>query len=260
MAKYIYRHPASLLPSQLPQPKDHHPKETAPANLPPPSIALVQPLYIYEQVITEADEILVIKPPPNHPIRPLISTDVKPSRYSLETATPMAQDLQDLLAGDSRLRSGSTSSLESRCFAYFSMSPHQCSLITEIDEQAEADGDDNEEPFPQAPQVADEIGDLRTLLHESWTLCNTLANLSSMLKPRVFRDLGTLDAVERAWRACWKLCHRLYDNQDEDPAYLRVGRNLDLCRDFCQALFDVREKKDVLADSVLRVSFELNNQ
>lgn len=36
--------------------------------------------------------------------------------------------------------------------------------------------------------------------------------------------------------------------------------NLDLCRDFCQALFDVRQKKDETADSVLRVSFELNNQ
>ncbi|KAL7926766.1 hypothetical protein ACQKWADRAFT_88844 [Trichoderma austrokoningii] len=179
--------------------------------------------------------------PPDHPIRPLISTDVKPVRYSLENATPMAQDLQDMLAEGNRLRSSSTNSLE------------------KIDEQVEAEGDDNEESFPQAPQVADEIGDLRTLLHESWTLCNTLANLSSMLKPRVFRDLGTLDAVERAWRACWKLCHRLYDNQDEDPAYLSVSYNLDLCRDFCQALFDVREKKDVLADSVLRVSFELNN-
>lgn len=36
--------------------------------------------------------------------------------------------------------------------------------------------------------------------------------------------------------------------------------NLDLCRDFCQALFDVRQRRDGAADSVLRVSFELNNQ
>jgi hypothetical protein len=35
--------------------------------------------------------------------------------------------------------------------------------------------------------------------------------------------------------------------------------NLDLCRDFCQALFDIRQRKDETADSVLRVSFELNN-
>ncbi|GFP56656.1 hypothetical protein TASIC1_0007014800 [Trichoderma asperellum] len=180
--------------------------------------------------------------PPSHPTRPPISTDVKPVRYSVDSATPRAQDLQDMLVDGSRLRSSSTSSLE------------------KIDEQTEAEGDDDdEEPFPHVPQVADEIGDLRTLLHESWTLCNTLANLSSMHRPRAFRDSGTPDAVERAWRACWKLCHRLYDNQDEDPAYLSVKFNLDLCRDFCQALFDVREKKDELADSVLRVSFELNN-
>jgi hypothetical protein len=33
-----------------------------------------------------------------------------------------------------------------------------------------------------------------------------------------------------------------------------------LCRDFCQALFDIRQRKGDIADSVLRVSFELNNQ
>lgn len=32
-----------------------------------------------------------------------------------------------------------------------------------------------------------------------------------------------------------------------------------MCRDFCQALFDVRQRKDETADSILRVSFELNN-
>ncbi|PTB68883.1 hypothetical protein BBK36DRAFT_1138976 [Trichoderma citrinoviride] len=138
--------------------------------------------------------------------------------------------------------------------------PSSTGTFNSIDEQTEAEGDDDDdEPFPHVPQVADEIGDLRTLLHESWTLCNTLANLSSMHRPRAFRDSGTPDAVERAWKACWKLCHRLYDNQDEDPAYMSVKFNLDLCRDFCQALFDVRDKKDELADSVLRVSFELNN-
>lgn len=38
-----------------------------------------------------------------------------------------------------------------------------------------------------------------------------------------------------------------------------MGPTLELCRDFCQALFDVRQRKDEIADSVLRVSFELNN-
>lgn len=60
--------------------------------------------------------------------------------------------------------------------------------------------------------------------------------------------------------ACWKLCQRLYDNQDEDLFGHNVRENLDLCRDFCQSLFDVRQKNDEVADSILRVSFELNNQ
>ncbi len=41
---------------------------------------------------------------------------------------------------------------------------------------------------------------------------------------------------------------------------LNAGENLVLCRDFCSALFDARRKNDKSADSVLRVSFELNNQ
>ena len=34
---------------------------------------------------------------------------------------------------------------------------------------------------------------------------------------------------------------------------------LDLCREFCQSLFEVRQRENEVADSVLRVSFELNN-
>lgn len=47
------------------------------------------------------------------PERPPISTDVKPVRYSVDSATPRAQDLQDMMSERSRLRSSSTSSLES---------------------------------------------------------------------------------------------------------------------------------------------------
>jgi hypothetical protein len=54
--------------------------------------------------------------PPSHPTRPPISTDVKPVRYSVDSATPRAQDLQDMLLDGSRMRSSSTSSLESVCF------------------------------------------------------------------------------------------------------------------------------------------------
>lgn len=63
---------------------------------------------------------------------------------------------------------------------------------------------------------------------------------------------------EDAWRSCWRLCQKLYDTRDDDYAS-HVNPTLDLCRDFCQALFEVRVSDNDLADSVLRVSFELNN-
>lgn len=81
-----------------------------------------------------------------------------------------------------------------------------------------------------------------------------------MHRARVFSSSGTPDAHEKAWKSCWKLCQRLYNNQDDESGSLNVTVNLDLCRDFCQSLFDIRQKKDETADSVLRVSFELNNQ
>ncbi|KAK0384072.1 hypothetical protein NLU13_8161 [Sarocladium strictum] len=178
------------------------------------------------------------------PIRPSVSTDVKPVRYSVESATPRAQDMQNMLDEASRLRSSSTSSLE------------------KIDEQTETEADDDEdyvsEVFP-LNREEEEVKALKTALQECWTLCNTLASLSSIHRARVFNSSGTPDAHEKAWKTCWKLCQRLYDNQDESDDFLSVRENLDLCRDFCQALFDVRLRKDEVADSVLRVSFELNN-
>ncbi|KAG5949950.1 hypothetical protein E4U53_005619 [Claviceps sorghi] len=189
-----------------------------------------------------------LQEPPVHPPRPPISTDVKPVRYSLESATPRAQDCQDMLSDDSRLRSSSASSLE------------------KIDEQTEAEGDDDDDDddddysaVPFLRPADDEIKALKTALQECWTLCKTLASLSAIHRARSFHSSGTPDSHTKAWKTCWKLCQRLYENQDEDPASLSVRMNLDLCRDFCQALFDIRQKKDETADSVLRVSFELNN-
>ncbi|KHN96780.1 uncharacterized protein MAM_05336 [Metarhizium album ARSEF 1941] len=187
-----------------------------------------------------------VQEPTSHPPRPPISTDVQPVRYSNDSATPRAQDLQDILADGGRLRSSSTSSLE------------------KIDEQieAEVDDDDAEDDYPANPflrPVHDEITALRAALKECWTLCNTLASLSAIHRAQVFYSSGTPDAYEKAWKSCWKLCQCLYDNQDEDLASHNVRTNLELCRDFCQALFDVRQKKDETSDSVLRVSFELNN-
>jgi hypothetical protein len=103
-----------------------------------------------------------------------------------------------------------------------------------------------------------EVDALKSALNECWTLCNTLASLSSIHRQRIFSYSGTGDAHEKAWKCCWMLCQKLYDSRDEDHEF-HVRPTLDLCREFCQALFDVRQRKDEVADSVLRVSFELNN-
>ncbi|RCI13248.1 hypothetical protein L249_0342 [Ophiocordyceps polyrhachis-furcata BCC 54312] len=180
--------------------------------------------------------------------RPPISTDVKPVRYSIDSATPRAQDLQDMLNDSARLRSSSSSSLE------------------KIDEQAEAEVDDeddmDDDAYRQRPLTSSEtdgIASLRAALHECWTLTNTLANLSSKHRNQVFNNSETPDAHEKAWKTCWKLCKHLYHDQGGDNESQNVTTNLHLCRDFCQALFDVRQRRDETADSVLRVSFELNN-
>jgi hypothetical protein len=50
----------------------------------------------------------------------------------------------------------------------------------------------------------------------------------------------------------------LYDTRDEEEV-THVGPTLNLCREFCQCLFEVRQKENDVADAILRVSFELNN-
>lgn len=104
-----------------------------------------------------------------------------------------------------------------------------------------------------------EVAALRNALHECWTLCNTLAKLSQYHRHRMFHYSGGRgDIQEHAWRTCWRLCQKLYESRDEDHT-TEVKPTLELCRDFCQALFEVRQRGDEAADSVLRVSFELNN-
>ena len=102
-----------------------------------------------------------------------------------------------------------------------------------------------------------EINALRTALTECWTLCNTLSSLSYINRERLPRSQHD-GMQEDAWRSCWRLCQKLYDTRDDDY-WSQVIPTLDLCRDFCQALFDVRVCDSDLTDSVLRVSFELNN-
>ncbi|KAG5933832.1 hypothetical protein E4U60_004255 [Claviceps pazoutovae] len=191
-----------------------------------------------------------------HAPRPPISTDVKPAGNSLESATPQAQDCRDMFGDDSRLRSSSTSSLGR-------IDEHIVAHEGAGDNRRDGDDDDSDHDYTGALSLqpaGDEIEALRTALQECWTLCNTLASLSATHRARNSRSSGTPDSHAKAWKVCWKLCQRLYENQDEDPASHSVRLNMeDLCRDFCQALFDIRQKKDETADSVLRVSFELNN-
>ncbi|KAF9691959.1 hypothetical protein EKO04_009980 [Ascochyta lentis] len=104
-----------------------------------------------------------------------------------------------------------------------------------------------------------EVTALKSALNECWTLCNSLAKLSQHHRQRMFNySGGSADEHEYAWRTCWRLCQRLYESRDENPS-TQVMPTLELCRDFCQALFDVRQRGEDSADSVLRVSFELNN-
>ncbi len=79
-----------------------------------------------------------------------------------------------------------------------------------------------------------------------------------MHRERIFNFAGKGDIQQQAWKSCWKLCQKLYETRDEDFA-TQVRPTLDLCREFCQSLFEVRERGNEVADSVLRVSFELNN-
>lgn len=99
---------------------------------------------------------------------------------------------------------------------------------------------------------------MKLALSECWTLCNTLAGLSYIHRERTFSHKRKGDVQSQAWKSCWKLCQNLYETRDDDHVTY-VGITLDLCRDFCQRLFDVRQKENEVADSVLRVSFELNN-
>lgn len=120
-------------------------------------------------------------------------------------------------------------------------------------------GDGSSDSAQKSPSAREQqVSNLRTALSEIWTLCNTLANLSSTHRKRTFQVAGRQEQQESAWLSCWRLCQQLYNARDEDHAS-QTTPTLELCRDFCQSLFDAREKTDEASDSVLRVSFELNN-
>jgi hypothetical protein len=108
-------------------------------------------------------------------------------------------------------------------------------------------------------QSEKEVIALHSALDECWTLCNSLSKLSQHHRQRMFLySGGRADVQEHAWRTCWRLCQKLYESRAEHHS-AQIRPTLELCRDFCQALFDVRQRGDEASDSVLRVSFELNN-
>ncbi|KAI6812272.1 hypothetical protein KC342_g17338, partial [Hortaea werneckii] len=147
------------------------------------------------------------------------------------------------------------------------------SSLEDVPEEIDRDGDETEDPDTAGlvgdgtmnnvmqqslDNAEEEVTALRTALSECWTLCNTLATLSSTHRQRTFKFAGKQGMQEQAWRSCWRLCQQLYDYRDADHAS-QVIPTLELCRDFCQSLFDARQRGDEASDSVLRVSFELNN-
>ncbi|KAI9785920.1 MAG: hypothetical protein M1839_008186 [Geoglossum umbratile] len=187
---------------------------------------------------------------------PTLSTSMGPSRNSLENATPRAQTRQEVeaLQLDRDFRPRLSRNLEA--------SP-DIPEAYHVENEDMLDGDDalmksKDEATGKSYDSADEITVLNTALGECWTLCNTLAGLSSIHRERIFNYPGTRSVQEQAFKCCWKLCVKLYENREEDLDIM-VRPTLDLCRDFCQSLFEIRQRDDEVADSVLRVSFELNN-
>lgn len=89
-----------------------------------------------------------------------------------------------------------------------------------------------------------------------------MSGLSSNHRNRIFNYGRKSEVQSQAWRSCWKLCQNLYESREEDHDS-QVIPTLDLCRGFCQKLFEARrinrDPAQEAADAVLRVSFELNN-
>ena len=181
-------------------------------------------------------------PPSPHPL----TTSAEPSRDW--SATPRAHTRQEAEALEhEKTAMARSSSLED---------------IPEANDTNHEDSNRRDSLFDtavnQLQQGIDEVAALKLALGECWTLCNTLAGLSYIHRERIFSHKSTGDNQEKAWKSCWQLCRKLYETQD-DEHFAQVPPTLDLCRDFCQALFEVRQKENDIADSVLRVSFELNN-
>ncbi|KAH0168031.1 hypothetical protein KCU67_g3650, partial [Aureobasidium melanogenum] len=154
----------------------------------------------------------------------------------VDRPTPRAQTRQEV-DEEWKRRSRRTSSLED---------------IPETNTGTAKGKDDSQSPS----HSADDISELRSALNECWTLCNTLSHLSSSHRQRTRPGSLSPTPHEQAWRSCWHLCKQLYESYYDRTHTMQI---LETCREFCQALFDVRLRGDESVDSILRVSFEMNN-
>lgn len=191
---------------------------------------------------------------------PPITTTIPPLKdFSADRATPRAQTRQEMEDLERRPHSTSLEDIPEGFDAdppaiATGASSSPIAMVT-----VSADAPRKRFSLSNAIQTReDETTALWNALDECWTFCNTLANLSSNHRERLFNSTSKGDMQELAWKSCWKLCRKLYEGRDDDYA-LQVDPTLDLCRDFCQSLFEVRARGNEDADSVLRVSFELNN-
>ncbi|KAL2824726.1 hypothetical protein BDW59DRAFT_172669 [Aspergillus cavernicola] len=197
------------------------------------------------KVIPEKEEERMAKKFSNSPISPPpLTTSIEPAKDWSERATPRAQTRQDFDDFDRRSHSSNLEDIPEgidkpkRTGSGVGQAPDQIGLAAEY--------------FPEGSA---EIKALQAALVECWSLCNTLATLSSIHRERTN---FAVEAQDDAWKSCWRLCQQLYAGQVDDNAS-QVNPTLDLCRDFCQTLFEARSNDNEISDSVLRVSFELNN-
>ncbi|RAQ44017.1 hypothetical protein AFGD_011896 [Aspergillus flavus] len=179
----------------------------------------------------------------NNPLSPPpLATAIEPTKDWSERATPRAQTMRDFDEIDKKTHSGNLEDIpegtgpEKASWRMRETGTFNLTIEHLSDGEAELDT-------------------LKIALAECWSLCNTLARLSYIHRQR--SNLGA-DMQEEAWKSCWRLCQVLYICENENYAH-QINSTLDLCRNFCQTLFESRVHENEPTDSVLRVSFELNN-
>ncbi|KAJ8612298.1 hypothetical protein MRB53_037508 [Persea americana] len=96
----------------------------------------------------------------------------------------------------------------------------------------------------------------KATLDSCWTTCRMFASISSSYQDSLFRRYEEPAIQRQAWHSCWALCQHLYD-QHSDAKRMSASSTLDLCRDFCLALFKTRHATQ--EPDVLKISFDLNS-